>query len=66
MSKDSISQCLDDFKILKDIMHNKINIKDLNIDLEKRLITLCNNRVNQINQEIISKDLEISKLQKLI
>lgn len=65
ISKDSVNKCLDDFKVLKDIIDNKIDIKDLDIDLERRLIALCNNRINQINQEIISKDLEISKLRKL-
>lgn len=65
-SQNSINQSLDDLKVLEDIIYNKIDIKDIDIDLEKRLITLCNNRINEVNKMIIDKDLEINKIKKLI
>lgn len=57
---------LDDLEILKDVINGKIEIKDLDIDLEKRLIALCNNRIKEINKKIMAKDLEIAKLKKQI
>lgn len=57
---------LDDLEILRDVINGKIEIKDLDIDLEKRLIVLCNNRINEINKKIMAKDLEIAKLKKQI
>lgn len=57
---------LEDFEVLKDVINGKIEIKDLDIDLEKRLIVLCNNRINEINKKIAVKDLEIAKLRKKI
>lgn len=57
---------LDDLEILKDVINGKIEIKDLDINLERRLIVLCNNRIKEINKKIIAKDLEIAKLKKQI
>lgn len=62
----SLNKSLDDFKVLRDVIYGKKDIKDIDIDLEKRLITLCNNRINEVNKMIIDKDLEINKIKKLI
>lgn len=64
MAKNSINKSLDDFKVLEDIMHGKVDIKDIDIDLEKRLIALCNKRTNEVNQMIITKNLEIDRIRK--
>lgn len=62
----SLNKSLDDFKVLRDVIYGKKDIKDIDLDLEKRLITLCNNRINEVNKMIIDKDLEINKIKKLI
>lgn len=66
ISKDQENTPLDDFEILKDVINGKIEIKDLDINLERRLIVLCNNRIKEINKKIIAKDFEIAKLKKQI
>lgn len=57
---------LEDLKILKDVINGKTQIKDLDIELEKRLIILCNNRISQINKKIEDKDSKIIKIKKQI
>ena len=57
---------IQDFDILKDIVNGKIQIKDLDIDTEKRLIKLCDNRLKQMNEKIREKDIEIANIEKLL
>lgn len=57
---------LEDLKVLKDVINGEIQIKDLDIDLEKRLIILCNNRISQINKKIEDKESKIIKIKKQI
>ena len=45
-------QKIKDFEILKEIVNGNINIKDLDTPLKMRLIGICNNRLNQINEKI--------------
>lgn len=66
ISKPNENTPLDDLEILKDVINGKVEIKDLDIDLEKRLIALCNNRIKEINKKIMAKDFEIAKLKKQI
>lgn len=57
---------LKDLDVLKNVIDGKVEIKDLDVDVEKRLIALCNNRIEEINKKITAKDLEIAKLKKQI
>ena len=57
---------LDDFEVLKGIIEGKIEIQKLDKDLKKRLIVICNNRLNEVNQKIEDKDVEIVKMEKII
>lgn len=57
---------IQDFDILKDIVNGKIQIKDVDIETEKRLIKLCDNRLKQMNEKVREKDIEIAKIEKLL
>ena len=57
---------IQDFDILKDIVNGKVQIKDLDIATEKRLIKLCDNRLRQMNEKIREKDIEIANIEKLL
>lgn len=57
---------LKDFDILKDVVNGKTSVKDLDIETEKRLINLCDNRLKQINEKIKAKDLKIAKIEKAL
>lgn len=54
------------FEYLKGIIDGKINIKDLDKDLEKRLIDICNNRMKEIDREIEKKEYQIEKAKELL
>ena len=49
-------QDLEDFEILKKIINNEIDMKDIDYNTKIRLINLCEKRTKQIQQKI--KDLE--------
>lgn len=57
---------LEDFEILKNVVTGKIAIKDLDIEVEKRLITLCNNRLKSLNERITVENMKIDRLEKLV
>lgn len=57
-------ETINDFDILKDVVNGKIQINDLDIETEKRLIELCDNRLRQIKEKIREKDLEIANLER--
>lgn len=53
---------IDDFEYLRGIIEGKIQIKDLDKELKKRLIKLCNTRLAEVNKEIEKIDAQIEKL----
>ena len=56
----------EDFEVLKLLIEGKINIKELDNELKQRLITICNNRLNYVNKKNNEKDIEISRLEKIL
>ena len=57
---------IDDFIYLKLIMEGKAQIKDLDKDLKRRLINLCNERLNEVNKEIAKKERQIKKAEEIL
>lgn len=57
---------INDFETLKDVVNKKIEIKDLDIETEQRLIELCDNRLKQMDEILSQKDLKISKMEKIL
>lgn len=60
------SNTLNDFNVLEGIIKENIKIEDVDINTKKRLITICNQRLERINEKIEDENLEILKLEKLI
>lgn len=65
-SNDNIISPLKDFEILNDIIKKKIDIKDVDIKVKKRLILMCNQRLMEVNKLIEEEELKIEKLNKLL
>lgn len=57
---------LEDFEVLKAIVEGRTKIEDVDIDLKKRLIVMCNQRLQKINDKIKIKELEIDNGRKLL
>ena len=46
------NQKLEDFEVLKDLMHLKIKLNEIDDDTKKRLIELCREQVEITNKKI--------------
>lgn len=57
---------LDDMETLKNIMDGKIEIENLENDQKKRLLNLCNNRIDEVHKKTIERKMENSKIEKLL
>lgn len=57
---------LEDFEVLKNIIEGKTKIENIDIDLKKRLIVICNKRLKKVNESIKERELEIYRMEKLI
>lgn len=66
IKKEERTMQIGDFETLKNVVNKKIEIKDLDVDTEKRLIELCDNRLKQMDEIISQKDLKIAKMEKLL
>ena len=59
-------QKLKDVDILKSVEDGTTSIRELDYDTIKRLINICNNRVEEVNKKIINSDREIFKLENFL
>lgn len=57
---------LDDFEYLKGIIEGRIDIKELDIGLKRRLVVLCEKRLDEVNNQIEQKDKQIYEGKKLL
>ena len=46
------NQALEDINVLKEIINNKIELRNIDIETKKRLILLCKQREQQIREKI--------------
>jgi hypothetical protein len=56
----------DDFVYLQEIIEGKIKIRDLDPELKKRLIKLCNERARIVDREIAKKERQIKKAEEIL
>lgn len=61
----SKNTALEDFEILKDVMNEKIQIQDLDADTKRRLINMCKNRLEEIDNEIKEIHNKTEKMKQL-
>lgn len=57
---------LDDLDCLEGILSGKINIRDLDKDRKKRLIKLCDNRLEEVRKEIEKKKRQVAYAQEIL
>lgn len=56
------NQMITDFEILKKIVNKELSFKDVDYETKIRLIKLCDNRINEINEKIKEYDRKIESL----
>lgn len=57
---------VDDLECLEGILSGKINIRDLDKYRKKRLIKLCDNRLEEVRKEIEKKERQIAYAQEIL
>lgn len=57
---------IDDFELLKKLMEGKIDISEIDNESKKRLISICNNRLDGVKKQIRNKKNEIKQMEDLL
>ena len=57
---------MDDFALLKQLIEGRIDIKEIDDESKKRLIAICNNRLEGIHKQIYDKKNEIRQMESLL
>lgn len=62
----STVSAIDDVEILKKILDGEIEIKSLDDEVKRRLISLCKNREKEVREKIDNLKTKNEKLQKIV
>jgi len=63
---EATTKASDDLNCLEEIISGKINIRDLDKDTKKRLIKLCENRLEEVRKEIAKKERQIAYSKEIL
>lgn len=57
---------MDDFDLLKKLIEGRIDIAEIDNESKKRLIAICNNRLEGIHKQIYDKKNEIRQMESML
>ena len=57
---------MDDFDLLKKLIEGRVDIAEIDNESKKRLIAICNNRLEGIHKQIYDKKNEIRQMESML